>query len=74
MPPAPQRIAVVGCGGSGKSTMARRLVAGESVVIDGNDGGTFPIRFARADAEVVRLRRRRDAERLLERWAIASAA
>lgn len=177
MPPAPSRIAVVGCGGSGKSTLSRRLgaalgrpvvhldaefwrpgwvespkdewharhaelVAPDSWLIDGNYGGTFPLRFARADAvvvvdlprwrcllgitrrslrwlgrtrpdmapgcperlptrdfarwvwryptdsrprleaalaehagdaEVVWLRRRRDAERLVERWAVASA-
>jgi adenylate kinase family enzyme len=83
-----RRIAVVGSGGAGKSTCARRfgaltgipvihldcyfwkpgwaetpaeqwralqadLGAGDSWIMDGNYGGTFDVRFARADTVVV---------------------
>ena len=83
-----RRIAVVGSGGAGKATCARRLGAltgipvihldryfrqpgwveppseqwralqadlgtGESWIMDGNYGGTFDVRFARADTVVV---------------------
>jgi adenylate kinase family enzyme len=83
-----RRIAVVGSGGAGKSTCARRLGAltgipvihldryfwqpgwvetpseqwralqadlgaGESWIMDGNYGGTFDVRFARADTVLV---------------------
>jgi adenylate kinase family enzyme len=86
--PAPRRICVVGCGGAGKSTLARRLgevhglpvvhldaehwlpswtrpdredwrrkqaelVAGERWVVDGNYGGSFDVRFPRADLIVM---------------------
>lgn len=85
---AVKRIAVVGSGGAGKSTLARELgrrtglpvihldqhywkpgwvetpsdewrslqaelLAGDAWIVDGNYGGTFDVRFARADAVIV---------------------